>query len=54
MKKIAITLVLLTCIVTGVLHSNFRQVEQIETISAEQSYTIPAIGINPQFDPFPF
>ena len=30
MKKIAITLILLTCIVTGVLHSNFRQHEQIE------------------------
>ena len=54
MKKIAITLSLLTCIVTGVLHSNFRQIEQIENISAEQSYTMPAIDINPQFDPFPF
>jgi hypothetical protein len=53
-KKIAINLSLLTCIVTGVLHSNFRQIEHIENISAEQSYTIPAIDINPQFDPFPF
>ena len=54
MKKIAITFILLTCIVTGVLHSNFRQHAQIENILAEQSYTMPAIDINPQFDPFPF
>ena len=54
MKKIAITFILLTCIVTGVLHSNFRQNAQIENSLVEQSYTLPAVDINPQFDPFPF
>ena len=54
MKKIAITFILLTCIVTGVLHSNFGQPEHIGTLLTEQSYTMPAIDIYPQFDPFPF
>jgi hypothetical protein len=54
MKKIAITVIFLTCIVTGVLHSNFRQHEQLENILAEQSYTMLATDVNPQFDPFPF
>ena len=54
MKKIAITFILLTCIVTGVLHSNFRQHKQIENSLVEQSDTMPAVDINLQFDPFPF
>lgn len=51
MKKIVLPVMLLTCIVAGILHNNYKKQEKIETILAEQTYLVPNVIIDPLFDP---
>lgn len=54
MKKLLLTVILLTGIVTGILHSDYRQHERIESILTEQTFLMPDVIIDPLFDPIPY
>ena len=54
MKKIVLSFILITCIITGALHSNYRKHEGIEKISAEETYIMPDVILNPLIDPIPY
>jgi hypothetical protein len=54
MKKIALSFILLTCILAGIYHSNFRQHQALESILESQSYTIPMVNSFTQVNPVPF
>jgi hypothetical protein len=55
MKKIAITFILITGILTGVFQSTFKHSERLKSILETQSYTMPAIDLYPHVhDPVPF
>ena len=54
MNKIVLTVILLTCIVSGVLHNDYRLHERIENIFAEQTYMMPDVIIDPLFDTVPY
>ena len=54
MKKIILTVILLTCIITGVLHSDYRKHEGIEKSLAEETYLMPEVIFNPLIDPIPY
>ena len=51
MKTIILPVILLTCLVAGILHNDYRKQEKIETILAEQTYMVPNVIIDPLFDP---
>jgi hypothetical protein len=54
MKKIVLTIILLTCTITGILHSDYRKYEGIENILADQTYLMPEVIINPLIDPITY
>ena len=54
MKKIVLSVILVTCMITGFLHSNQKNHEQIENIFEVQTYTLPDVIIDPLFDPVPY
>jgi hypothetical protein len=54
MKKIVLSVILTTCVITGFLHSNQKNHEQIKNIFAVQTYTMPDVIINPLIDPIPY
>jgi len=54
MKKIVLSVILATCIITGFLHSNQKNQEQIANIFAVQTYTMPDVTIDPLLDPIPY
>ena len=54
MKKILLSIILITCIITGVLHSNYRKHEGIEKVLAGQTYMMPEVILNPLVDPIPY
>ena len=47
MKKIAITCILITGILTGVFQSTYKQPERLESILEAQSHTMPAVVLFP-------
>ena len=51
MKKIVLSVILVACMITGVLHSNHKKHEKIENIHAVQTYTMPDVIITPLIDP---
>ena len=51
MKKIVLSVILVTCIITGILQRDHRKHEGIEKILAEQTYMVPDVIINPLIDP---
>ena len=54
MKKILLTVILLTCTITGILHNDYRKHERIENILADQTYVMPDVIINPLIDPITY
>ena len=54
MKKIVLTAILLTCTITGILHSDYRKHEGVENILAAHTYVIPDVIINPLIDPITY
>ena len=54
MKKIVLPVILVACIITGVLHSDYKKHEVIDNILAEQTYVMPDVIINPLIDPITY
>lgn len=54
MGKILLSVILLTCVTTGILHSDYKKQETMENILAEQTYMMPDLIIDPSFDPVPY
>ena len=54
MKKILLSVILLTCIITGVLHSDYSKHEGIEKILAEQTYMMPEVILDPLVNPISY
>ena len=54
MKIILLTIILLTCTITGILHSDYRKHEGIKNIMADQTYVMPEVIINPLIDPITY